>query len=641
MPSHEVFVNNIRCILKDRGMLIKDLAAKAGISGSYLSLLLNGGRRNVSDDVRDRIASVLGVTISRLYADPSEITESSWMPAPSHWSPRRRELRDVVDTFLQQTNLEEYQGAFYEAMGLLDDTQATSVHQYLSDVLARSSASGNHKEQPDISALSSRDRRVLAYFAVAGDGAKLDWIREICDVESRDFDRSAETLRAIGVVDFVEGCGATRVKMSNSAGLPLIAMFTQSRLRGIYLSLSVAMQNHPDFGPAFEARLAKTLLKAGMTSESAAHLQNAASAIQKEGLFSEAARHWHQAAVIYGSVGQFDKRESCLAESAICYCRAGDLAVAEEIALSIPCEDDTSDKPERGLLILRFASSVEPHDADCALKWYKKSLRMIPRDHPRYGAALINLASCALQVGRLEDAHSALAEMDKWLAYQDQSDQYVKGLRVRRLLIEGYVAQEQREWKRSRDCYERVLTEDGGDTVDSAVALQNIGDILLLEDKVDDAEVSYERAFRAYEALGLDSHQRFAQIDLARVALRKNDLGRASELLAQVMPSLGEEPRRAKGWAYLVNASLHRVSGRLRQSISEARKALEVFNRSKAMREYCCTSLWLSRVFDQMGDKGARGYYENCAYHVYQSRRWDVKDLLRECDRVDPLAISD
>jgi transcriptional regulator with XRE-family HTH domain len=74
MASIETFANNVKRLLAQRNIRIKDLAARIGLSESYLSLVLNGTRKNLNDEYKDRIASVLNVPMSLLYSENQPVS---------------------------------------------------------------------------------------------------------------------------------------------------------------------------------------------------------------------------------------------------------------------------------------------------------------------------------------------------------------------------------------------------------------------------------------------------------------------------------------------------------------------------------------------------------------------------------------
>ena len=62
-----MYKNKIRKYRKEKGMLLKDLACKSGISIGYLSHLEKGSRDNPSTEVMENIAIVLGKTIPEIF----------------------------------------------------------------------------------------------------------------------------------------------------------------------------------------------------------------------------------------------------------------------------------------------------------------------------------------------------------------------------------------------------------------------------------------------------------------------------------------------------------------------------------------------------------------------------------------------
>ena len=64
MSSLEIFAHNVKTLLNQRNLRLKDLAEEIDLSESYLSLVLNGTRKNLGDKYKDRIAAFFGVPIS-------------------------------------------------------------------------------------------------------------------------------------------------------------------------------------------------------------------------------------------------------------------------------------------------------------------------------------------------------------------------------------------------------------------------------------------------------------------------------------------------------------------------------------------------------------------------------------------------
>ena len=62
MSSIETFANNVKRLLAQRNIRIKDLAARIGLSEFTFSCL-ERTRKNLNDEYKDRIASVLNVPL--------------------------------------------------------------------------------------------------------------------------------------------------------------------------------------------------------------------------------------------------------------------------------------------------------------------------------------------------------------------------------------------------------------------------------------------------------------------------------------------------------------------------------------------------------------------------------------------------
>lgn len=58
---------NIKRIRKMRGLGLNELGREAGVTGSYISAIESGKRKNLSQEVLERIATALGVSIETLY----------------------------------------------------------------------------------------------------------------------------------------------------------------------------------------------------------------------------------------------------------------------------------------------------------------------------------------------------------------------------------------------------------------------------------------------------------------------------------------------------------------------------------------------------------------------------------------------
>lgn len=69
MRSQDIFRQNLRHLMAELGIKVKDLSDMVGLSPSYLSLILSGERQNLSDFHKDAIALALGTTVAALYTE--------------------------------------------------------------------------------------------------------------------------------------------------------------------------------------------------------------------------------------------------------------------------------------------------------------------------------------------------------------------------------------------------------------------------------------------------------------------------------------------------------------------------------------------------------------------------------------------
>lgn len=62
-----MYKNKIRKYRKEKGMLLKELACKSGISVGYLSHLEKGSRVNPSTEIMEKIAVTLNKSVSEVF----------------------------------------------------------------------------------------------------------------------------------------------------------------------------------------------------------------------------------------------------------------------------------------------------------------------------------------------------------------------------------------------------------------------------------------------------------------------------------------------------------------------------------------------------------------------------------------------
>ena len=331
MASIETFARNVKRLLAQRNIRIKDLAARIGLSESYLSLVLNGTRKNLNDEYKDRIASVLNVPMSLLYSENQPVSSHDDRP-PVFTDTLRHELKDVVDVFLAKTNLRNKRGAFYVVLGTLSDRDAQSVKYFLSELLEEL-AIDEPGGIPLTTDLSEEEIRLLALISLAGSDAKSEWVKAIADLDDAEFTRITSSLRDKGVLFILEDMGCTRFRVSNPY-VPTSSLFSQPKLRQIHRDLARAMELCPDDDPFFLRNLGEVLMKAMLDKEAVVFFEKAAMAFNEKELYEEAADSWQRAAVIYGILGQPYEKGCCYLEAARCAASGENFHAASELAAS-------------------------------------------------------------------------------------------------------------------------------------------------------------------------------------------------------------------------------------------------------------------------------------------------------------------
>lgn len=454
MPSLEIFAKNVKRLLLQRNIRIKDLAEKIGLSESYLSLVLSGNRRNLGDEYKDRIAAFFNVPLSQLYSEDMCFKET-WDSVPLYEDPQRLELKDLINAFIDKTNLENRRTSFFLAISMLNDQDVRSVKYYFSRVLEEFEEEDKKKSfQTEKTAfdLPSEQRNLLALYSLAGNNAKIEWVKAIANMNEQKFNKLSSELESCGFISFVEDVQGTRVILKQNLAPSINSFFSQDKIKMIYLDLARAMQAFPDQGPFFQLKLARKMIKAGINDEAISYLSRAAASFESLDLWKEAARTWHEAAVIHGIVNNTKEKARCLCEAARCLTQAGNLTDAEamgQYAFKALEDAGISDMLEEVCLIM--GNLYAEHDYMKATQWYKKGLSRTRENSINYGKFLINLASAYFVQGKLEQAENALSETQRWASGRNAPE--VRHIMAHVDLMLGLIEFQRRNWKSSKSYF--------------------------------------------------------------------------------------------------------------------------------------------------------------------------------------------
>ena len=641
MASVEVFCRNVKAVLTQRNIRVKDLAEKIGVSESYLSLFLSGSRKNLSDEYKDRIAACLNLSMAQLYSEDFGTHASEEAPAFIAY-PDRVETIKILDTFLQATHLEFVRPAFYATLAKLNDREALTVRSFLSSVLSLMSRAGKGQGEPAMRAMSMSDeaRRLLAVYAMAGDGARIEWVKAASGLSDSQFDSLTQDLVSRHLVEIVEDVSGFRVNMYADP-VPASSLFSHAKIREIHFALATAMQALPDSGPYAVHAIAEHLVSAGSNIEALSYFTKAAREMEAAGLWNEAAETWRKASVLSSVVGDAGRRANCLSEAAKCLFQAGDFAQASEAGeyACTVCEEMGNPRAVANICIM-LGNMFRNYDFDAAVEWYKKGIRLDPPDLER-GRLLVNLASALLEASRLDEADNTLRETLRWIAGRDPVE--VSSISFKVSVNLGLIEYQRRNWKQARQhfesCLEQVQKPGGPDTPLDTV-FHNLGMLMYRDDDMTAARDYLTRAQALYWEKGNRLPWAYAAIELAKVSLREGVLDEVQKHLASAEPYLEEKSVHERGWISLIRACVDLKSRRVNQAIENGRKALDIFQREGSERDAACAALWLSSACKEAGDSQQAASLERRAFQIYERRHWDVRELHRERSLLEPKSKS-
>jgi tetratricopeptide (TPR) repeat protein/transcriptional regulator with XRE-family HTH domain len=633
MASIETFANNVKRLLAQRNIRIKDLAARIGLSESYLSLVLNGTRKNLNDEYKDRIASVLNVPMSLLYSENQPVSSHDDQP-PVFVDVLRHELKDLVEVFLTKSNLRHQRNAFYVVLGTLSDRDAESVKFFLSELLEELARDGQGRVS-DTMDLSEEEVRLLALISIAGSEPRSEWVKAVADLEDDDFTRITTSLRDKGVLSIIEDIGCVRFRAPNPYA-PTSSLFSQSRLRQIYGNLARAMELYPDDDPFFLRNLAETLMKAMLDKEAVVYFEKAALGFAHENLPEEASHSWHTAAIIYGLLDNPKDKGRCLLQAARMAVSGNNLHAAMELAESASVTFESAGLVKHNESACnQIGALFAAHDLDTAAAWYKKGLQISSLDSDLYGPLLINLATVNLKRGKLGEAENALEEAKRWA--MSRSSPEVDRVLSHQALLMGIIEFERRNWKNARQyflsCVER---ENELESEKLATVWHNLGMIMYRMDDMVEARKHLTKALELNKSIGLHPKWATGLVEIARVSLREGNPEESQRLVGEAMPHIDEQANRERGWAWLIRACIHRNAGRLPQAVELGRQAVDCFQKEGVQRDLACAALWLSQVFREMGNSQEERLMEKRAFQIYERQHWDMRELHRECSLLSP-----
>ena len=127
------------------------------------------------------------------------------------------------------------------------------------------------------------------------------------------FQEALEQLAALDLISIVEDVSGNRVRLKRSLRDVLSSQYTQDKLKQLYADLAAAMEMYPGDDPGFYADLARTLVKAGLTSRALPYYKQAALGYQDHRLWDMAVKIWHELSLAYAVLDRPRERANACA----------------------------------------------------------------------------------------------------------------------------------------------------------------------------------------------------------------------------------------------------------------------------------------------------------------------------------------
>ncbi len=194
MTSLEIFVLNVRNLMEQRGLKLTQVAEQVGVTKSYLSLILSNTRKNLSDELKDKLAAVLGTTVADLYtlAEPGLVAPVRVPQLTYNKTPRQKVLEQIDSVaYITQAN-ENFVPALCRGIAAMSDEETAvliKVFDTTLDYLKTRQMPGRWQAEPAHfqafglgqikDRLTFEARVVLSYLAVIRSSCEKDMLVKI------------------------------------------------------------------------------------------------------------------------------------------------------------------------------------------------------------------------------------------------------------------------------------------------------------------------------------------------------------------------------------------------------------------------------------------------------------------------------
>lgn len=600
MKSGDAFRLNVKDLMGRQGLKVKDLADMVGLSPSYLSLILNGERANLSDHHKDAIALALGASLADLYTEmprdeaeaasrrgSAETAEARVEPAPL--LRRKRDIAPFED-FLRVMSVTDHLllEAFYRELNSLSDEEVRKLGAMLRNTLsswqeaaarrvpapAGPSGTGAVPAAPPV-VLEPDDRMflwLLIHLSSIFDEVPLAYLAMATSWPAERVHRALATLLSAGAAIVVSGgAGASPRAGASAREVP----GDDAGGGSILLKPSVQL----------DAGAAAQWVPAGRRRESLLNLAcglggtGEDGTVEPGGVSDAAGSRPDRLARLYLEGGDLRKARSWYEQAAVRALSDGMWRVAKDHLLVVCSLDTVLGTPSEDRV-----------------------------------SAVQMLATTCLNLGETDEA---LAYQERNIAYWERSGSSTDV--VRGLLMAGSILARRREWAKALDYLGRALGVSHGDLSLEARARLGLAAILRERGQLSRTKEEYERALQLSGDVQEESMMAQALLGLGKVFLWRRDFMRSLQYLNRAL-SLSEKKEAAL--ETLVRIELGKLrfeEGSFLLAREHLTKAAHAAETARSPETENAAKVWLSRC---LGQGAAPSDLENKRRLAYAAREF-------------------
>ncbi len=679
LNSAEIFSQNVKNALKRKGMKLKELAECIGMSASYLSLILNNSRGNLSDAYRDKIAAVLGVSVADLYTEAEEDGEDviQIIDTQQHVTDRERVFQlETLDSVLKllEEGYPDIKTAFYYGFGSLAEEEAVIVVRFLQKVaekylfLRKTEAlppnqydpvnfqqrPGNNKAselQKIYGELSDVSRRILTAAAIAGDGCSLAILEELTgfDRESIKFYlRELVEAALVGMEETMEGV-AVRFR-DQTVERTVYHLINPARRAKIHRQVAQFLEDTAGGNYHTIAIIANHYQKAGHIIKFKEYCLKAAESAYALAQYRHSLKHFADAAALLSYEKQDDELAQIYQRMGTIHCQLFNEEEAlrcQEIALKLYFK--LKDHGGTAYVLSEIGSIwFFRGEIRKAIMSFEKSLAILRDPNTKnqlYGQVLIRLGSAYGRQEELERAQAYYHEAVTFAAEKEYPDILGKAF-----IGLGLIAKKQGSWEKAIGYFVEALqvAENDGLKRTKAVALGNLGVAYLEKGNLEEAIMTLSKSFELHDQAGDARYRAYASTAIAKAYLQKGDLGEAMRFAKEILPVLRQAREEAEmAEAYRIIAHIKRLKKEWKDAIKFFEESLRLLqgckwkaDSQKITEQLAETYYDLGSTFEEKGDVERGRMYHRKAYDLYAQYRLDIKHLQEQYLRFNPLFLS-